>query len=412
MCSPPLPHSNHVSHTIRLEGAPLDGGAGEVSDSEQEEEEGEEDEDEVDDEEGAGDEGEEDEVEDENEAKEEDEGVQTRPQGQDSPRVFLAGGMCLERVALYHALVHFERRLEAGLRRKVKHVLRRMGYRCVGQGRCRTVRGCGLGFAQLGCGGRSSTSCVAWDTGTCSGHQGQRPGELLAGTHACVPYVSTCRTAVQLNSFTCLATMNEVGMPLYYQLPDSFPTWSQACLNTSYPRPRGLTPRPFPRSTRLTRAPAASHLGLSRVQHALPAPRQPHTSAFPVCNTPLLLRQQTPFPKQLQPYPPQQARSPRPSHPTFAPPCYGMHKAGVKCPKLNTHVAEQRSRLMPLNRHGEPVPGDAQTAAWEELGFGKQHRPWRNVLYGAFQHLYDAAVEDRYSAGVTVSAGVCQAACT
>lgn len=53
-------------------------------------------------------------------------------------RVFHAGGMCLDRVMLYYALAHFQRRLEAGLRRKVKQALRRRGCRWVGPG-CRWV---------------------------------------------------------------------------------------------------------------------------------------------------------------------------------------------------------------------------------------------------------------------------------
>lgn len=39
-----------------------------------------------------------------------------------------AGGRCLERVVVRHMVVHFERRLKAGLTRKLKEILNGLGY--------------------------------------------------------------------------------------------------------------------------------------------------------------------------------------------------------------------------------------------------------------------------------------------
>lgn len=78
-----MPLRTHTLHTIALTGAPLDGG----------------------------------------EDAEEDDGAAGGKRRAADLQLFHAGGACLDRVVLYYALTHFQRRLDAGLRRKVKQAL-------------------------------------------------------------------------------------------------------------------------------------------------------------------------------------------------------------------------------------------------------------------------------------------------
>lgn len=116
---------------IELTGAPLDGGeeVEEEGDSNEAEEAGE----------------------DEEDGEEAEEAEDSAAGGGERPadlRVFIAGGTCLHRVVLYYALTHFQRRLEAGLRAKVKKALRHRGCRCVRQGVQVGWAGCAGGCAR------------------------------------------------------------------------------------------------------------------------------------------------------------------------------------------------------------------------------------------------------------------------
>ncbi len=101
------PFRTHALHVIELTGAPLDG-------SEEAEE-------------GGGHEAEEGGDEEDGEEDEEEGSSAAGRNHRADVRLFHAGGTCLHRVVLYYALTHFQRRLEAGLRRKVKQALQRRG---------------------------------------------------------------------------------------------------------------------------------------------------------------------------------------------------------------------------------------------------------------------------------------------
>lgn len=72
-------------------------------------------------------------------------------------REFLAGGMCGERVVLFHALCHFKRWLRAALKKRLKYLLRQHQHLCARWGRA--PGGGGWLGVVLGAGGRWKRQC-------------------------------------------------------------------------------------------------------------------------------------------------------------------------------------------------------------------------------------------------------------